>query len=80
MKARIPVSVFIVTALLLLYAILISLNTPLQITGSLFFISPFLLAWMAVSILKSGDHNKKDLAEGEEWGYADKKKEELNTF
>jgi membrane protein implicated in regulation of membrane protease activity len=80
MKTRIPVSVFIVTALLLLYTILISLNAPLQITGFLFFISSFLLTWMAVSILKSMDHNKKDLAEGEEWGYADKKKEELDIF
>jgi membrane protein implicated in regulation of membrane protease activity len=73
-------SVYIVTALLVLYSILISLNAPVQVTGFLFFISPFLLIWMVITILKSNTHNEKDLAEDEEWGYADKKKEGHGTF
>lgn len=80
MKERIPVPVYAVTVLLVFYTILISLNTPVQITGLLFFISPFLFTWMVVSVLKSTDNNEKYLLEGEDWGYADKKKEELNTF
>ena len=80
MKERIPFSVYAVTALLVLYTILISLNVPIQITSSLFFISPFLLVWMVVSILKSKDYKANELADDEEWGYADKKKEELSTF
>jgi uncharacterized membrane protein YjgN (DUF898 family) len=80
MRAKTPVSVFIVTVLLVLYSVLISLNASARITGLLFFISPFLLLWMAVSVLKFKAYNTKGLAEGEEWGYADKKKEDLNMF
>jgi hypothetical protein len=80
MKRRTPVSVYIVTALLVFYTILIALNAPLWITGLLFFLSPFFMTWMVVCILKSKNHNVKDFAADEEWGYADKKKEELDMF
>lgn len=79
MKEKIPASVYVVTALLVLYTILISLNAPIRITGFLFMISPVLIIWMVVSVLKAKS-NVKDLADGEEWGYADKKKEDLNIF
>ena len=80
MKEKVPVSVYIVTTLLVLYTISISLNAPLRIISFLFFLSPVLLTWMFVSVLKSKDYNGKDLAEGEEWDYADKKKDELGIF
>jgi membrane protein implicated in regulation of membrane protease activity len=80
MRPGIHISVFLVTAMLLLYIILISIDVPLRITGLLFSISPLFLTWMVVSVLKSKTNNTKDLAEGEEWGYADKKKEDLNMF
>jgi len=80
LKRRIPGPVFLVTALLVLYTILISMKAPLEITGPLFFLSPFFMTWMVVSILKWKAGNVKELAEDQEWGYGDRKKEELNTF
>ena len=79
MKERIPFSVYAVTAMLVLYTILTALNAPIRITGFLFMISPVLIIWMVVSVLRAKS-NVKDLADGEEWGYADKKKEDLTIF
>ncbi len=80
MKGKVHISVFIVTALLLLYTILISLDAPLRFTGFLFFLSPFLMTWMVISVLRSKEGNVRELDAEEEWGYADKNKEDLNTF
>jgi hypothetical protein len=80
MKRKTPVSVYIVSALPVFYTILIALDAPVQITGLLFFLSPFFMAWIVVSILKSKTGNMEEFSEGEEWGYADKKKEELGMF
>lgn len=79
MKERIPFSVYAATAILVLYTILTALNGPIRITGFLFMISPLLIIWMVISVLRVKS-NVKDLADGEEWGYADKKKEDLSTF
>ena len=79
MKERIPFSVYAVTAMLVLYTILTALNAPIRITSFLFMISPVLIIWMVVSVLRAKSY-VKDLADGEEWGYADKKKEDLTVF
>ncbi|MDP4261484.1 MAG: hypothetical protein Q8941_03025 [Bacteroidota bacterium] len=79
MKGRIPVPVFIATALLLIYSVSVALDVPPRITGFLFFISPFFLIWMVISVLKDKT-SSKELAEDEEWGYADKKKEDFGSF
>ena len=80
MKGKVHISVFVVTALLLLYTILISLDAPVRFTGFLFFLSPFLMVWMVISVLRSKDGSVRELDADEEWGYADKNKEDLNTF
>jgi hypothetical protein len=79
MHQRIPVAVHIVTALLLVYTILLNFNAPLELTGVLFFVSPFFMVWMVISIIKSKSAAKQ-LDEKDEWGYADKSKDKLGTF
>jgi hypothetical protein len=80
MKQRIPASVFIVSAFLIIYVLLLSTNAPVLITRIMFIISPFLVIWMVISVLRSKTFTGKDLEEGEEWGYADKEKEKLGMF
>jgi hypothetical protein len=80
MKRGVPYIVYVVSAVLLVYIVLISLGAPLKITGLLFFLSPFLVVWMVIAVLKSKTFTGKDLEDGEEWGYADKRKEDLGTF
>lgn len=80
MKKRIPFAVYAATALLVIYSVLIFLDVPLRITGFVFFISPFFLVWMIISVLKDKDYPVKELEENEEWGYGDKRKEDLGMF
>ncbi len=37
----------------------------------LFALSPFVVVWMAVTIMKYGKYNGHELGENEEWGYQD---------
>ncbi|WP_207492286.1 hypothetical protein [Aridibaculum aurantiacum] len=60
------------TAYLLVYVILFHYNAPLPILGIMFLLSPFLVIWMAYTILKHGKYEGRELAENEEWGYQDK--------
>ncbi|MBL7740776.1 MAG: hypothetical protein JNK14_16270 [Chitinophagaceae bacterium] len=80
MKQRIPIAVHIASVLLLLYVLLLTFNAPISITRLLFVLSPFLVIWMVISVLRSKTFTGKELDEGEEWGYADKKKDELGMF
>ncbi|MBL7744561.1 MAG: hypothetical protein JNN00_13910 [Chitinophagaceae bacterium] len=80
MNQRIPIPVYIVSALLLLYLVLLTVNAPLIITGLLFSISPFLVIWMVIAVLRSKTFTGKDLQEDEDWGYTDKNKEDLGMF
>jgi hypothetical protein len=80
MKQPIPASVFIVSAFLVVYVLLISTNTTASIGWMIFIASPFLLIWMVISVLRSKEFTGKDLEEDEEWGYADKRKEDLGMF
>jgi hypothetical protein len=72
MKGKIPIAVYVVSATLLAYVILISLDAPLKIISLLFAISPVLIIWMVIAVLKSKTFTGKDLEEGKEWGYADR--------
>jgi membrane protein implicated in regulation of membrane protease activity len=80
MKKKTPVSVYIATAILVSYCIAVLVNAPLEITAALFFLFPFFLVWMIIAVLRSKTGDTKELAEGEEWGYADKQKEDPGTF
>jgi hypothetical protein len=45
-----------------------------------FLASPFLVLGMVYIVLKDGRYDYPELAEGEEWGYSDKSKDELGLF
>ena len=55
-------------------------NPNLIILFLMFSISPFLVIWMVLSILKDGKHSGKKLGPDEEWGYEDIDKDQLGTF
>ena len=80
MKQRIPASVFIVSAFMVGYVLVMSTNAVASIGRIMFILSPFLLIWMIISVLRSKNFTGKDLEEKEEWGYADKRKEDLGMF
>lgn len=69
-----------VTLYLIVYRFLHQAGASLQVLGIMFLFSPFLVVWMAYTILRYAPYNGKDLEEGEEWGYADKNKDELGIF
>lgn len=62
----------IVSLYLLVYILLFHFEAPWMIIASMFLLSPFLVIWMAYSILKHSDYDNRELAENEEWGYQDK--------
>jgi hypothetical protein len=70
----------LVTAYLVIYTLLHQLGASLELLGSMFLLSPFLVGWMAYTILRYGTYNGRELREDEEWGYQDKHKDELGKF
>jgi hypothetical protein len=69
-----------VTIYLIVYTILHQTGASLMLLSCMFALSPFLIVWMAYSILRYGKFNSRELQEHEEWGYCDKKKDELGMF
>jgi len=70
----------LVSLYLITYTILHQAGASLQVLGIMFLLSPFLVIWMAYSILKYGSYNGRELNADEEWGYQDKEKKDLGTF
>lgn len=80
MKLPATFPVILVSVLLVVYTILLFTGWSPAVTGILFFLSPFLVIWMVYRIIRYDSYSGRELNEGEEWGYADKNKEELNVF
>jgi len=80
MKLPATFPVIWVSVLLMLYTVLLFTGWSPVITGTLFFLSPFLVIWMVYRIIRHDKYAGRELNEGEEWGYADKNKEDLNVF
>lgn len=70
----------LVTLYLIIYSLLHQSGASLQLLGAMFLASPFLVIWMAYTILKYASYNGPELKEDEEWGYQDKNKDELGVF
>lgn len=70
----------LVTAYLIVYTILHQAGASFKLLGVMFILSPFLVIWMAYTILRYGSYTGKELAEDEEWGYQDKNKNDLGVF
>jgi len=73
-------STIVVTSFLLIYQVLCVLGIASTITFTIFFISPLLILWMVLSILKDNKTKVRELKEGEEWGYGDVEKDSLGVF
>ena len=50
------------------------------VVSCMFLLSPLVILWMAYTIIRHGVYSGKELGEKEEWGYEDKKKEDLGLF
>lgn len=80
MKLPAHFPVILVSVLLVVYTILLVTDWSPAATGILFFLSPFLVIWMVYRIIRYDNYSGRELNEGDEWGYADKNKEDLNVF
>jgi hypothetical protein len=74
------IATLFVTAYLVVYTFLHHSGASLQVLGSMFLLSPFLVVWMAYTILKHAPYNGRELEEDEEWGYGDRTKDQLGKF
>lgn len=64
----------------LIYLILIFSNVSPNLVVIMFTFSPFLIIWMAYTIIRYGEYTGEELKENEEWGYEDRKKEDLGIM
>lgn len=72
-------SVSFIIIYLFIYFILIQFEATLRYGFLMLSLSPVLVSWMVYTILKYGEYKGKELGE-DEYGYADKNKEELGIF
>lgn len=69
-----------VTTYLIIYTLMHQAGASLKVLGLMFLASPFLVIWMAYTILRYAEYNGRELQPGEEWVYGDKEKDELGMF
>jgi hypothetical protein len=74
------ISTSLVTAYLLIYNALFFTGASFNILAAMFILSPFLVIWMAMTILMDKKYEVKELEEDEEWGYADKPRSEFAGY
>ncbi len=80
MKTRARIPVVINTVVVVIYILLQWLEAPLPILLFIGAVFPVLLIWMVVAVLRFDEYKGPELKTGEEWGYTDKKPEQLGTF
>jgi len=74
------VAVTIVSIILVIYCVLINFGICSPLVYFIFGISPLLLGWVAYTIIRFGIYRGKEFDDNEEWGYQDKRKEELDIL
>lgn len=76
-----PILVVIVVSLILVgYVILLRTDSLPGLTGLIYGLSPFLMIWMVYSVIRYGKYDGPELDSDEEFGYQDKRKEDLGVF
>jgi len=70
-------AILMATMYLLIYVVLFDTGASLQVLSAMFVLSPIPVLIMVYQILRYANYTGKELEEGEEYGYADKKKEDL---
>jgi len=73
-------AVAVVSAILIIYCVLINFGICSPVVYFIFSISPLLLGWLAYTIIRFGVYNGEEFNTDEEWGYQDKSKEELDVL
>jgi hypothetical protein len=76
MKKAAIIPVITVSAILLIYTILSALGTAPNVILFIFALSPFLMVWMVLSVIRYGKFTGKELRDDQHWGYEDR--EDLN--
>jgi hypothetical protein len=74
------ISTSLVTVYLLIYNALFFTGASFNLLAAMFILSPFLVLWMAMTILMDKKYEVKELEDEEEWGYADKPRSEFNGY
>ena len=72
-------AIVVASLYLLCYCILLQFERTRTLAFIMFGCAPFLLAWMTYTVLKKGKYTGPELGENE-FGYADKNKDELGMF
>ncbi|NCT77014.1 MAG: hypothetical protein GXC78_20965 [Chitinophagaceae bacterium] len=80
MKTRARIPVLLNTVVVVIYILLQWLEAPLPVLLFIVTVFPLLLVWMVIAVLRFDDYKGPELKADEEWGYADKKPEQLGTF
>ena len=73
-------SVIVISAVLVVYCALINFEILLPVVYFIFSISPFLLLWLASSVLRDRRFTVRELKEEEEWGYQDRNRDDLDVL
>lgn len=73
-------STVVVTCCMLLYQVFSFLQILEIFTAAILLISPLLVLWMVLTILKDKKIRMQELNDDEEWGYADIEKDKLGMF
>ena len=74
------IAAIIATIYLIVYILLLQLNSYSIIAALLFFFSPALLIWLAITILKNDVYKGRELKEDEHWGYQDEAEIHSTSF
>jgi len=80
LSRRTIIAVSIFSVLLLVYMLLFLLQGPFAILFAIFLTLPFALIGVVYIILKDDRYNGRELEPDEEYGYEDKRTEELGMF
>lgn len=70
----------IATVYLVGYVTLHALGAAIAPIVLLFTLSPLVVIWLALTVLKDDSVPVRELEEGEEWGYADRSRESLGVI
>lgn len=70
-------AVFLSSLYLVVYMIFVY-NNNFDVVFKMFLGAPFVLAWLAYTIIRFGKFDGRELREGEGWGYADKGPRSVN--
>ncbi len=72
MNRRETIPVFVVSLLLLAYALLVLLEPGSWLIGLIFLLSPVLVIWLVCNVIRFGEYQGRELRGNEEWGYTDR--------